>query len=109
MFHPRHHNIRPATDADAQMLEDLAWLDSQRPLRAPVLVGEIDGSIAAAVSVSEQRVVADPCRRTAVLVSHMRVRVAAERAVTRTPSLRERMLAGVPASMRRGASAAQAA
>jgi len=54
--------IRHGSAHDARALEDLAALDSSRPLRSPVLVGEVDGELWAAVSIEDQRVVSDPFR-----------------------------------------------
>ena len=74
---------------DERPLRELAELDSQRPLSAPVLIGEIDGVPAAALSLSEGRVVADPFQPTAVLSQLLRVRATALRTHARTPSLAE--------------------
>jgi hypothetical protein len=54
--------IREALPNDAQALDRLAELDSSRPLRRPALVAEVGGELWAAVSVAEQRVIADPFR-----------------------------------------------
>jgi hypothetical protein len=54
--------IREARFDDTQALEQLAELDSSRPLRRPALVAEVGGELWAAVSVAEQRVIADPFR-----------------------------------------------
>jgi hypothetical protein len=48
MYPTNAYVIREATDADERALRWLAELDSQRPLSGPALVGEIDGSPAAA-------------------------------------------------------------
>jgi hypothetical protein len=54
--------IREAHTNDVEALERLAELDSSRPLRRPALVAEVGGELWAAVSVAEQRVIADPFR-----------------------------------------------
>ena len=54
--------IREARTDDAKALEQLAELDSSRPLRRPALVAEVGGELWAAVSVAERRVIADPFR-----------------------------------------------
>jgi hypothetical protein len=59
--------IRQALPSDATALEQLAALDSSRPLRSPVLVGEVGGELWAAVSVEEQRVISDPFRPSGAL------------------------------------------
>jgi hypothetical protein len=84
--------IRPATEQDAAALRRLAALDSARPLTGRVLIGEIDGQPAAALSLKTGASIADPFQNTANLRTHMRMRASAIEAVNREPSLRERML-----------------
>jgi hypothetical protein len=74
MHHAQTYTIRPATDDDAWALQWLAALDSQRELRGPALIGEIDGIPAAAISVSDGRVTADPFQATALLSKLLRIR-----------------------------------
>ena len=95
MFPANAYVIRRATDDDANALSLLSQLDGQRPLSGQVLIGEIDGRAAAAISLVDYRVVADPFEYTANLSALLRMRAKAIQAYTRTPSLRERMLAGV--------------
>jgi hypothetical protein len=87
--------IRPATDDDRQALRALAELDSQHPLDGRVLVGEIDGRPAAAISLQDRRVIADPFLFTVQLRQLLRMRVAAMHAHARTPSLPERLRAAI--------------
>jgi hypothetical protein len=87
--------IRTATDHDSRALRQIAELDSQSPVAGPALVGEIAGRTAAALSLTSGRAVADPFQETAQLVSQLRLRARALEAVERTPSLHERMIAGV--------------
>ena len=54
--------IRNALPSDAAALEQLAALDSSRPLRSPVLIGEVDGELWAAVSIDDYEVISDPFR-----------------------------------------------
>jgi hypothetical protein len=54
--------IRPAHPSDTHALEQLAALDSSRPLHEPVLVGEVGGELWAAVSMHDYAVVSDPFR-----------------------------------------------
>jgi hypothetical protein len=82
--------IRGATVNDARALERLAALDSQRRLRGRIVVGEIDGRIAAAVSVDDGRVVADPFQHTGNLVTHLRMRARGILAAERMPHTRDR-------------------
>jgi hypothetical protein len=66
--------LRTARDTDAQALERLAQLDSQRPLRGDVLLAEAGGRPVAALSVSEHRVTADPFVDTSNVVPLLRAR-----------------------------------
>ena len=95
MFPADAYVIRLATEDDAATLRRLAALDSARPLSGRILIGEIDGRPAAALSLKTGAIVADPFRHTAHLRAHMRVRAGAVQAVTREPSLRERLLDAV--------------
>ena len=54
--------IRYGYEADTDALTRLAQLDSHADLKGPVLVGEVDDEIWAAVSVTDYQVVADPFR-----------------------------------------------
>lgn len=100
MYAANSYTIRIATSQDVEALRRLAALDSKAPLEGPVLVGEIAGTPAAAVSLTNDRAVADPFVPTANLLATLRVRAQALRAVDRTPSLRERLLAGLPSAYR---------
>jgi hypothetical protein len=88
------YKTRMAVAEDAPNLRRLAALDSQSPLSGPVLMGEIDGVPAAAISLTSGRVVADPFRPTAELVTSLRMRAAALTGERRT-SLRDRLLGSV--------------
>ena len=102
MFPADAYVIRLATEADAATLRRLAVLDSSRPLTGRVLIGEIDGTPAAALSLKTGVAVADPFQATENLRVHMRMRASAVEAIDREPSLRERMLDAVrqPAAVR---------
>ena len=71
-------------------------LDSQRPLTGPALVGEIDGRPAAAVSLTDGRVIADPFQQTGRLVALLRMRARALSEHERKPSLRDRLRERLP-------------
>jgi hypothetical protein len=66
--------LRLARDEDAERIERLAVLDSAVPPAEPVLLAEVDGDLLAAVSLSDQTLVADPFRPTAELVALLRAR-----------------------------------
>ena len=103
MLPANRYSIRRATAEDAAALARLAELDSQRPLTGRALIGLIDGRPAAAVSLEDGRALADPFRSTADLVVQLRVRCGAVAAYERTPSLRERLLAGLSPAVRASA------
>jgi hypothetical protein len=95
MYASNIYAIREATAADAAALSRLAELDSATPLSGRVVIGEIRGTAAAAVSVADDRVIADPFIPTAHLV-----------AAEATPSLRERIVAALAPARRAAADAA---
>jgi hypothetical protein len=96
-----HHVIRMAADDDALALRRLARLASREPLAEPVLIGEINGTTVAAVSLDDGRTIADPFIPTDHLIVALRARAKGEQAFERMPSLRERIRAGVPVAARR--------
>jgi hypothetical protein len=84
--------IRAARGPDGIALENLARMDSQRPLAGEVLLAEQDGVIVAAIG--GDRVIADPFRPTADLVGLLRLHAGrasqadGSRARVRAPRLR---------------------
>jgi hypothetical protein len=97
MFAANTYRIHLATDQDADTLSDLAHRTAQRPLEGRVLIGELDGTSAAALSLSDGRVIADDARGVDHLVANLRIRAISMWAHDDTPDLRERMLSGLPA------------
>jgi hypothetical protein len=95
MFRADAYVIRLATAEDAAALRRLAALDSARPLTGRVLIGELAGEPAAALSLKTNAAIADPFQRTEELRVYLRMRASALEAVEREPSLRERMLDAV--------------
>ena len=63
--------IRAARGSDGAALENLARMDSQRPLTGDVVLAEQDGVIVAALS--GERAIADPFRPTADVLTLLRV------------------------------------
>ena len=61
--------LRYAVPADADDLDRLAELDSQRAPRGVVLVAEVGGELWAAISLDDHHAVADPFRPTGELVA----------------------------------------
>ena len=90
------YRIRFATDADADTLKSLAESDSRDPLVGRVLIGHLDGTPAAAMSLHDGRVIADSSRSTDRVVYALRMRADSIHAFEATPSLRERLLATLP-------------
>ena len=100
MFGANTYRICFADDEDADTLRHFARLDSGRPFVGRVLIGHVAGKPAAALSLGDGRVVVDPSLDTNHLVANLRVRADSVRAYETTPLLRERLLAGLPASYR---------
>jgi hypothetical protein len=96
MFDTNADHIRFATDRDADTLRGLAERSSQRPLGGRVLIGDIDGRPAAALSLLDGRVIAESSHRNARLVVALRLRAGTIRAYEATPSLRERLVRALP-------------
>ena len=95
MYPANSYSIRQATEADATTLRRLAELDGQKPFAAPALIAESDGVAVAAISVFDERVVANPFERTAVVAQLLRMRLAALRAYSEASSLPDRLRAAM--------------
>ena len=100
MYAANSYVLRLATDADAPTLTRLAALDGKAPLKGSILIGELHGEPVAALSLPDDRIVADPFNPTAHLLATMRRRAYGMRAVEEMPSLRERLIAGLPLTYR---------
>jgi hypothetical protein len=95
---PNEILIRRACADDGPDLVRLAALDSASPPPAPLLVAELDGVLAAALSLRDGSTIADPFRRTAEVVELLRLRAVAGQDVDRPRTARtwlERLLAPV--------------
>ena len=73
MDHANAFTIRTAHDADEPTLAWLATLAAQPALRRPALIGDVDGMPAAAISLVDGRVVADPFRPLTGLAAQLRL------------------------------------
>jgi hypothetical protein len=91
VFSANTHPVRPAIAHDAIALRKLAALSGARPLAGRVLVAEVRGVVAAAISRDEMRTIADPALAPAYLTAILRLRANALAAVAHQPSLAERM------------------
>ena len=74
--HPTHPSvvIRAARGSDAEVLGDLAALDSAPALTGDVLLAELDDRVVAALETASGREVADPFVATADLLPLLRLR-----------------------------------
>jgi antirestriction protein ArdC len=91
VFPANSHVLRPATAHDAHALRKLAATRGARPLAGRILVAEVRGVVAAAISRTEGRTIADPALAPAYLTTLLRLRAGALAAVERQPSLAQRM------------------
>jgi len=64
--------IRPAYADDAVAIARLAALDSARIPDGPLILGEVEGELRAALSVADSTAIADPFHRTLELVALLR-------------------------------------
>jgi hypothetical protein len=95
MYPANSYVIRQATEADAPTLRHLAELDGQKPFAGPALIAENDAVAVAAISLFDERVIADPFEHTTVVTQLLRMRLGALRAYSGTPSLTERLRAAM--------------
>jgi hypothetical protein len=105
MYPANSYVIRQATEADAPTLRHLAELDGQQRFAGPALIAENEGIAVAAISLFEERVIAVPFERTAVVTQLLRMRLAALRAYSSAPSLPDRLRAAMRPFVARAASA----
>ena len=96
MYPANSHVIRYADSSDAMDLQRLAAQAGAKPLRRPVLIGEVAGRTAAAVSLVDLRAIGDESPGTERLTSLLLMRARATRAHRAMPSVRERMIALLP-------------
>ena len=95
MYSANAHLIRRSHAGDTDILRRLGEVDSQRPLEGPALIGYIRGRPAAAVSLTDGRVIADPFENTGHLTQILRMRFEAFQAYPRKPSVRQRVRHGI--------------
>jgi hypothetical protein len=95
MFPANTYTIYEAMPAHRSELEHMAALDSRRLPEGRMLIGEIDGVPAAAISLEGGHLIADPFRRTSHLTAILRMRAKALATAERTPSVAERIRAGL--------------
>jgi hypothetical protein len=93
------YRIRFAAAEDADTLAKLAQSASQQPLTGRVLIGYTGGKPAAAISLLDRRITADPSY-TGQLAATLRMRADAIHAYEATPSLRDRLHAAFAGARR---------
>ena len=93
MFPANSYRIMLAAAGDAA----LSRLERQspQPLTGRVLIGELDGTPAAAISLDDGRVLADRSRDTGRLLAALRMRARAILAYEASPALRDRIRAAL--------------
>ncbi len=100
MFPANAYVIRLAGDHDEAALDRLAEVDSAAPLEHPILVGEIEGRVAAALDLDSGRAIADPFVPTAALLIHLRMRAAVDRGLRpRAARVADRIRAALDAAL----------
>jgi hypothetical protein len=88
---PATITIRPAYGDDHEALQRLAALDSATGFpRAPLLIGEVDGDLWAALSLRDGAVIADPFHPTLALIALLRTHAAATERVEQGSRRRRR-------------------
>jgi hypothetical protein len=97
MFAANSYTIRAANDDDTFTLRRWADRRQQRPLAGSLLIGEINGQPAAAISLLDGRTVADTSASTGHLVANLRIRALSVWAYEARPSLRERIVQAMAA------------
>jgi hypothetical protein len=91
MFSATTFKIRDARVEDVPELVRLGWATEEDWPSGQILVGEIDGVVAAALAIEERRAVTAAVPRAPYLLAHMRARAAGIEAHKRTPSVADRI------------------
>jgi hypothetical protein len=95
MYPANQYEIRQATESDVVTLSRLAALDGQRQFAGPALIAERNGVAIAAISLFDERIVADPFEPTLRAAQLLRMRLNALRAYSSAPSLTDRVRAAM--------------
>jgi hypothetical protein len=91
MFPANSHIIRPATTDDSIALRRLAATSGSAPLLGRILVAEHAGVVIAALSLDENRTIADPDLAPSYVATLLRLRADGIEAYEREPLLSERI------------------
>ena len=90
MFSSNAFVIRDARVEDVPELVRLGWASEEDWPTGHILVGEINGVVAAALAIDENRAISATVARAPYLLAHMRARAAGIQAYKRTPSVADR-------------------
>ena len=91
MFSATAHVIRDIRVDDVPELVRLGWATREDWPTGHILIGELNGVVAAALAVDENRTLAADVDGAPFLLAHMRARAAGIKAHQRTPSVAERI------------------
>jgi hypothetical protein len=91
MFSATAHVIRDIRVDDVPELVRLGWATKEDWPAGHILIGELNGVVAAALAIDENRAVTAAVAGAPRLLAHMRARAAGIRAHARTPSVAERI------------------
>ena len=96
---PPTYTLRPAHADDRDMLTKLAQLDSTKPLKGDVMIACAGGRPAAAMSLCDGRIIADPFLLTADAAALLRLYAAPSSRGSRRRAPRWRRLRSAPAGI----------
>jgi hypothetical protein len=91
MFSATAHVIRDIRVDDVPELVRLGWATREDWPTGHILVGELNGVVAAALAIDENRSIAAEMPAAPRLLAHMRARAAGIQAHKRTPSVADRI------------------
>lgn len=91
MYSANAYVIRDVRVDDVPELVRLGWTTSEEWPSGQILVGEIDGVVAAALAIEENRALTAAVAGAPYLLAHMRARAAGIQAYKRTPSVADRI------------------
>ncbi|HWM10330.1 MAG TPA: hypothetical protein VNO82_13345 [Solirubrobacteraceae bacterium] len=91
MFSATAHVIRDIRVDDVPELVRLGWATKEDWPTGHILIGELNGVVAAALAIDENRAVTAAVAGAPRVLAHMRARAAGIKAHARTPSVAERI------------------
>jgi hypothetical protein len=91
MYAANSHVIRPATPTDEHALRRIAKQAGRRALDGRIMVAEVRGAVAAAMSRDDHRAIADTAIAPAYLTTLLRLRIEGMDAFEREPDLSVRL------------------